>query len=174
VIQIEPLGDGTDRAWVAERIRVAWGGEPIVSRGRRYRLVELAGFIAWDGPNRVGSATYRIEAGECGLLTIEAVDRQRGIGTALISAVENAAREAGCAKVWLTTTNDNLDALRFYQRRGYRLVAIFPNEMDEIRMLKDVSHVGSYGIPLLDGLELEKGLDTRDRLTAETQRAERD
>jgi GNAT superfamily N-acetyltransferase len=152
------MGDDADRAWVANRVRIAWGGEPIVTRGRQHRLADLDGFIAWDGSHRVGSATYLIEDGECGLMTIEAVDRQRGIGTALVAAVEDAAREVKCAKVWLTTTNDNLDALRFYQRRGYRIVAIYPNEMDEIRALKNVSHVGSYGIPMLDGLELAKRL----------------
>jgi ribosomal protein S18 acetylase RimI-like enzyme len=152
------MADDADRAWVANRIRIAWGGEPIVTRGRQYRLADLDGFIAWDGSHRVGSATYLIEDGECGLMTIEAVDQRRGIGTALIAAVEDAAREVKGAKVWLTTTNDNLDALRFYQRRGYRIVAIYPNEMDEIRALKNVSLVGSYGIPLLDGLELAKRL----------------
>jgi GNAT superfamily N-acetyltransferase len=152
------MADVSDRAWVAERIRIAWGGEPIVSRGRHYRLAELAGFVAWDGSARVGSAAYLIESGQCGLLSIEVLDRWQGIGTALIGAVEDVARQAHCEVVWLTTTNDNLDALRFYQRRGYRLVTIYPDEMDEIRMLKAVPLVGSYGIPLLDGLELAKRL----------------
>ena len=152
------MRDDTDRAWVAERIRIAWGGEPIVSRGRQYHLAELSGFVAWDGSTRVGSATYLIENGDCGLLSIEAVTRLNGVGTALIEAVEDVARQAGCGAVWLTTTNDNLDALRFYQRRGYRLVAIYRDEMDEIRAVKDVPRVGAYGIPLLDGLELAKQL----------------
>jgi GNAT superfamily N-acetyltransferase len=152
------MDDVADRAWVAERIRIAWGGEPIVSRGRHYRLAELAGFVAWEDSTRIGSATYLIEDGACGLLSIEAVARLRGVGSALIGAVEDIARQAGCSTVWLTTTNDNLDALRFYQRRGYRLVTIYPDEMDEIRALKAVPRVGSYGIPLLDGLELAKRL----------------
>jgi GNAT superfamily N-acetyltransferase len=158
VIRVAPMEDASDRAWVAERFRIAWGGEPIVSRGRHYRLAELAGFVAWDGSTRVGSATYLIEASGCGLLSIEAVTRLRGIGSALIAAVEDVAKQAGCDVVWLTTTNDNLDALRFYQRRGYRIGRIYRDEMDEIRRFKDVPLVGSYDIPLLDGIELEKRL----------------
>ena len=47
-----------------------------------------------------------------------------GTGTALIEAVERLAADAGCDRLWVITTNDNTDALRFYQRRGFRLAAL--------------------------------------------------
>jgi hypothetical protein len=58
--------------------------------------------------------------------------------------------------VWLVTTNDNLDALRFYQRRGLRLVAVHAGAVDEARRLKpEIARVGEYGIPIRDEIELE-------------------
>lgn len=58
------------------------------------------------------------------------------------------------------TTNDNLDALRFYQRRGWRLVAVHPDPLEESRRLKpSIPTVGLFGIPRRDELELEAGLE---------------
>ena len=67
---------------------------------------------------------------------------------------------AGCASVWLTTTNYNLDALRFYQRRGFRLVRVRPGAVDEARqtMKPEIPEVGSFGIPMRDELDLERRL----------------
>jgi Acetyltransferase (GNAT) family len=65
-------------------------------------------------------------------------------------------REAGCRRVWLITTNDNLRALRFYQRRGFRLVAVHPDALARSRELKpSIPEIGLDGIPLRDELELE-------------------
>ena len=60
------------------------------------------------------------------------------------------ARRVGCTQVWLTTTNDNLDALRFYQRRGFRLARIRPGAMDAARasLKPEIPEVGSHGIPM--------------------------
>ena len=53
------------------------------------------------------------------------------------------------------TTNDNLAALRFYQRRGLRLVAVHRDAVRVARALKPlIPRVGNYGIPVLDELEL--------------------
>ncbi len=78
----------------------------------------------------------------------------------LIEAVKQAAVSAGCRRLWLITTNDNLHALRFYQKRGFRLVAVYPNALEESRRLKpEIPLVGLDGIPLRDELELELALE---------------
>ena len=79
----------------------------------------------------------------------------RGIGTALLEAVIEAV--AGCDRIWLVTTNDNLEALRFYQRRGFVLSALRPGAVDEARrrLKPRIAGIGEFGIPLRDELELE-------------------
>lgn len=163
LLTIEPLAGDADRAWLEQLWTAAWGGTVMVTRGRLHRLQDLEARIAWLKRERVGAVTYRIgaEAGrpECEVLSINALVKGQGIGSRLLQAVEEAAREAGCGRVWLVTTNDNVDALRFYQRRGYRLVALHLSAVDRARELKPtIPPVGDHGIPIHDELELEKRL----------------
>jgi ribosomal protein S18 acetylase RimI-like enzyme len=95
--------------------------------------------------------------GSCEVISIDALEEGRGIGSALLLAVVYAAGSAGCRRVWLITTNDNVNALRFYQKRGFRLVALYPDAVTASRRIKpEIPLVGNDGIPLRDELELEK------------------
>jgi N-acetylglutamate synthase-like GNAT family acetyltransferase len=130
---------------------------------RRGELVDVSAhpaFLAWSGDALVGVATYVLGADDCELLTLHAASRFGGVGSALVSAVQEAARGAGRTRLWVVTTNDNVDALRFYQRRGFRLVQLRPGAVDESRrtLKPEISTVGDHGIPLRDELELELDL----------------
>lgn len=149
-----------DSGWAYALIDASWGGLTMVSRGVRYDLRRLPGLVAWLDGARAGLLTYRIDGDECEVLSINSVVRGVGVGSALLRAVEDEARSAGCRRVFLITTNDNTPALRFYQRRGYRLVALRPNALDASRRLKPgIPQIGLDGIPLRDELELERPLD---------------
>lgn len=162
-LRVTPPAADADRAWLARLWRDEWGGVTMVTRDQLHHLAALDAFLVWAGEERAGAATYAIQGDACELVSLNASVAGRGIGTALLHAVERAAREAGCRRVWLVTTNDNLDALRFYQRRGYRLVALYPGGVDAARARKPaIPHVGSYGIPLRDELELELRLPRRE------------
>lgn len=55
-----------------------------------------------------------------------------------------------------TFTDDNLHALRFYQNRGFVLVAVYRNALEISRQLKpEIPLIGKNGIPLRDEIELE-------------------
>jgi ribosomal protein S18 acetylase RimI-like enzyme len=117
---------------------------------------QLHGFIALQDGERIGLATYSIDDGDCELVTIHTQRESQGIGSALLGTVQSTAMEAGCKRLWLITTNDNLRALGFYQKRGLSLVAVYRNAMDEVRRLKPmVPLIGKNGIPLRDEIELE-------------------
>jgi GNAT superfamily N-acetyltransferase len=102
----------------------------------------------------------RAESGiDCELMTIDALRDGVGAGTVLLAAVAAAARAAGAARVWLVTTNDNTPALRFYQRRGFDLVAVHRDAVTAARRLKpSIPETGVDGIPIRHGLELEFAL----------------
>ena len=73
----------------------------------------------------------------------------------LIEAVRAEAKRQGCQQIRLTTTNDNIGALRFYQRRGFRLAELRPGAVDAARREKpEIPRVGDYGIPLRDEIDL--------------------
>jgi ribosomal protein S18 acetylase RimI-like enzyme len=154
---IRALGPG-DHAWLADASPPV-GGMQVVSRGVLHTLAELPGLVAERRGARVGFASYRIEGDACELVAIRALEEGLGTGSALLAAVEEAARRAGAARLWLVTTNDRTRALRFYQRRGFRLGALRPGAVDRARALKpSIALVGDDGIPLRDELELEKEL----------------
>ena len=94
------------------------------------------------------------------MLTLHADRQWGGVGSALVGEVERIAHAAGCGRLWLITTNDNVDALRFYQPRGFRLVALHAGTVDDSRagLKPEIPKVGEHGIPLRDELELEREL----------------
>ena len=95
---------------------------------------------------------------QCEILTLHADQQWRGAGTALIEAAAQLARRQRCARLWVITTNDNVDALRFYQRRGFCLVRVHRSAVDRSRasLKPEIPPVGAYGIPLRDEIELER------------------
>jgi ribosomal protein S18 acetylase RimI-like enzyme len=153
----------SDHAQVAQFIREQWGEDLVVSRGKTYQPSTLPGFIAEYDGYLVGLLTYHIESDACEIVTIDATQRLRGIGTMLLDAVKEAAQLAGCRRLWLITTNDNLPALRFYQRRGFVLRAVHPNAIEQSRQLKPgIPRLGIDGIPIRDEIELEIRLENGD------------
>ncbi len=160
---IRPLTD-RDRPWAARLLSARWGSTRMVTRGRLFDAGALPGFYATIEDVPSGLVTYHLARGECEITTLDSLREGLGIGTALLAAVERAAREAGSRRLWLITTNDNLHALRFYQRRGYTLAALYPDALAESRRLKpEIPLLGLAGIPLRDEIELEKRLAAGDR-----------
>ncbi len=146
-----------DYHWLEQFLRERWGGSLMVSRGTMHDALVFPALIAERNGQRCGVVIYRVDCTDCEILTLDAAPPRQGTGTALIEGVAREAKEAGCKRLWLITTNDNLDALRFYQRRGFALVAVHRNAVAEARKLKpSIPAVGFYGIPLRDELELER------------------
>ena len=114
---------------------------------------------ATDG-HLLGMLTYvpQQDWQQCEILTLHADQQWHGTGTALIEAAGLLARRQGCTRLWVITTNDNVDALRFYQRRGFSLVRVHRGAVDRSRasLKPEIPAVGAYGIPLRDELELER------------------
>ena len=135
------------------------GGLVVVSRGALHRLSQLPGFVAEQGGERVGFASYRPDGEACELVAIASLHERRGIGRALITAVSAAAARAGARRLWLVTTNDNVGALRFYQLTGFRLVTVHLDAVDRSRALKpSIPTLGHDNIPIRDEIELSKPL----------------
>jgi ribosomal protein S18 acetylase RimI-like enzyme len=128
----------------------------MVSRGKLWHPAQLPGFVALIAGKIVGLVTYNISENQCEVVTLNSEVQGAGIGTALLRAACEAAIASGCRRMWLITTNDNLPALRFYQKRGMRLVGLYPNALDISRKLKpEIPPTGWEGIPIRDEIEFE-------------------
>jgi GNAT superfamily N-acetyltransferase len=147
------------RPWAYESLTAHWGSTRIMSRWRYHETRDLPAFVALQLESPVGLATYCLEGETCELVTLNAFLPGMGVGGGLLEAVRVAAREAGCRKLWLTTSNDNLLALQFYQKRGMAIVAVHRFAIDEARKQNPaIPLLGHNGIPCRDELELEMRL----------------
>lgn len=158
-MEVRPLTE-TDVAWVQERTELLFSGTFLVSRDTVHDPTSLPGYIAVEGDERIGLITYHQDGDTCEVVSIDALCQYIGVGTALLEALEAAAREQGCQTIWTITTNDNLDALRFFQRRGFVISAFRIGGMEKIRQLKPgIPQTGGYDIPIRDEIELSKPVD---------------
>lgn len=136
-----------------------WGGEFIVTRGNIYHPEQVEGFVVEEKDEWIGLITYKIMNGECEVTSLDGLRKGQGIGTLLIKKVIEEARAKDCKRIFLITTNDNLYALGFYQRRGFELATIHRGAINESRKIKpSISLIGENNIPLRDEIELEMNL----------------
>lgn len=133
-----------------------WGGEEMVIHGDIFRLEQLDGFVVEDGNEWIGLLTFFVNNDGCEVTSLDSLSEGLGIGTRLLDAVVEEARKQNCERVFLTTTNDNLHALRFYQKRGFELVTVHRGAVNEARKIKpSIPVIGNDGIPIRDEIELE-------------------
>lgn len=149
---IEPSDVGHVRAFLVEHN----GALRVVSRGHMHDLMGLPGILAESGGSLVGLLTYHVAKGEFEVVTLHAAPPNAGTGTKLLAEATAEARRLVCRRLWLITTNDNEPAIRFYERRGMRLVAVHRFAIRESRKLKpEIPLTGLGGIPIEDEIEYE-------------------
>jgi GNAT superfamily N-acetyltransferase len=130
-----------------------WGGEIMITRGQTVRYDEVEGFVFGDW---AGLLTFMIRGGECEVTSLDSLQVGQGIGTKLMDEVLREAKDRNCRRLFLITTNDNLNALGFYQKRGFELAALYRSAIHESRRIKpSIPLIGMNDIPLRDELELE-------------------
>lgn len=133
-----------------------WGSEEMLSRGKIYRPEQLEGFVIEDDDEWIGLLTFFIKDSECEVTSIDSLREGQGIGSMLIEKATEEARKQGCKRLFLITTNDNLNALGFYQKRGFEIVTIYRGAINESRKRKpSIPLIGYNNIPLRDEIELE-------------------
>ena len=155
---IERISNST-RQLVNEFFINNWYSTEISVRGEVIDGTKLDGFLLQEENKIIGLVTYTIFDDICEIVTLDSKRENIGIGTALLKQIEDLAVDNKCKKMRLITTNDNMRALQFYQKRGYCLTKLYPNAMDEVRRVKtNVPIIGENDIPLRDEIELEKNL----------------
>jgi GNAT superfamily N-acetyltransferase len=153
-VLIRPVEDN-DRPTVEWLTTQLWGAPEVVVHDGVFHPAALPGLIAERAGRIAGLVTFDVRSGVLEIVTINALNLYQGIGTLLIEAVRAEAKRLGCREVTLTTTNDNIGALRFYQRRGFRLAAVRPGAVDRSRQQKpEIPRTGDFGIPLRDEIDL--------------------
>jgi predicted acetyltransferase/GNAT superfamily N-acetyltransferase len=158
-VEVRERGPGDDE-WIAALLTERWGATEVVSRGRVHDASRLPALVAESDGEAVGLLTYREEGDGVEVVTIDSIRPSVGVGTALLARLRDDATSRGCRRIWLVTTNANIEALTFYLRRGFRLMAVHRGAVDVARVMKpSIPLVGDRGVELHDELELRLGLD---------------
>ena len=128
----------------------------MIVRGKEVDLSKVDGMIALENNEIKGLITYILYNGICEIMSLDSVEQSKGIGTELVHHIIDIAKESKCTRILLITTNDNINALRFYQKRGFDMVMLYHNALDKSRKLKpDIPLIGENNIPLKHEIELE-------------------
>jgi ribosomal protein S18 acetylase RimI-like enzyme len=155
LVVVRALAAG-DRDWARSVHREVWGSELVARKGEVVSTDGLPGFVAQLAGARAGLAVVAPRGAEYEVVSMYAQVAHQGIGRALLAACVADARRLRCRRLWLTTTNDNLRALAFYQRFGLDLCALYVDGVERSRRLKPgIPRVGANGIRVAHELELE-------------------
>lgn len=148
-----------DALWIGGFLRRPWSATRIAAHGE---IIEAANLPALVADHQRGLITYRRLGSDAELVTFDADPVGVGTGTVLIEALAARLRAENCEWLWLTTTNDKISALRFYLRRGFRIIQVRLGAVEAARKLKpSMPMIGEYGIPIQDELDLCRVIDAR-------------
>lgn len=146
-----------NREKIVSFLKEHWGSTEMVISTGIYQFDTLDGFIFEENNQIIGLVTYVIKNNEIEIISLDSLQEGKGIGSSLMKKVEYIAKQTKLQVVSLVTTNDNLNALKFYQKRNYRITSIIPNGVNKARNLKpSIPLIGHDGIPLNDELILKK------------------
>lgn len=148
-----------DRAAVLEFLMEHWHGTTMVIRAQEVDMREAEGFLCVENGAFLGLLTYAVKGDTLEILSLDSLRENQGIGSALVNLAVQEARVRKCRRVVLITTNDNIRALRFYQRRGFDMSNFYRNAMELARKLKPgIPMIGENQIPLRHEIEFEMNL----------------
>jgi GNAT superfamily N-acetyltransferase len=147
-----------DRSRARELFERDFGRTKIVAFGETMDIDQMPALVAIMRDEPSGALAYRLfgDALHIVALASDPMWQRSGVGGHLVAEAELLARRLQLPRVLVATTNDNLPALYFYQRRGYRLSALVPGSV-----IEHTKHErpGFGGIPVRDEIRMEKVLE---------------
>lgn len=145
---------------IGKMVRKFWGEEEQLMFNRTYKVPDLPGFVA-KAKNKVVGFVSTADAGNAVIIVALGVLPQyqySGVGKALMRQVEKDAVQKKKGRLLVSTSNDDLPALAFYQSIGFQIFEVEPNIVAE-KHGKILEGIG--GLPLRDELRLRKTLNRR-------------
>lgn len=147
------------RKQVVPLFQQLWGATDMVVSSGRYDIRNLDGFVAVVEQQIAGVLSYVVRYDELEIISLDSLRPNQGIGSQLMQAAEQLTQEQQLHQITVITTNDNLHALAFYQKRGYQIKAVFPGAVAKARAIKpEIPLVAENGLPIQDELQLVKNI----------------
>lgn len=147
---------GADLDWRRTLLQARRGDPHLFIAGQVLDALGLPALIAIQGGQNVGLLTYRLARESLDVVSLDVTLERQGAGSMLVDAATEVAWQQGLSRVSAYTSNDRLDALRFYQRRGFHLAELRPRALEDY--LTENPHLkrrGKNGIPVRDEVRLD-------------------
>lgn len=148
--------DIANRDLINAFIKERWHSTSMIIRCKVIDMTKTEGFYFSEDEKVIGLITYIVYNNILEITSLDSLKENRGIGSKLIETIIQEAKERKIQKIVLITTNDNINAIRFYQKRGFDMVHLFRDALDVSRELKpEIPLVGKDSIPLRHEIEFE-------------------
>ena len=146
-----------DSQKIEELTRIFWGETEQVTFDIKLEIHKLPAYIAESNGELIGFIAYKPLEKSMLIAALAVLPKYQGagVGKALIQKVEEKARQLSKRKLLVSTSNDDLPALAFYQKFGFQIFEVKPNIIAE-KHGKVIP--GVDGIPVRDEIRLHKTL----------------
>lgn len=146
----------SDRTLVDEFIRQQWYTTTMMIRGKEVDMTQTEGFYVKEQEDIIGLITYLVSDDVLEVTSLNSLRENQGIGSKLVDAVIREAKDRKLKKILVVTTNDNINAIKFYQKRGFDMARLYHNALDISRKIKpEIPLIGDHSIPLRHEIEFE-------------------
>jgi GNAT superfamily N-acetyltransferase len=151
-----------DRERALEIFHREFRGRQLIADGVPVAVEDADLLVAETEGGIMGALAWRRRDGGLHIVALatDPMWQRAGVGGYLVAEAEALARRLGAPRIFATMTNDNIPALYFYQRRGYRLLAVMSGAVAAHPQNRDLTGFG--GIPIRDEIQLSKELTRRD------------
>ncbi len=158
MIQLDYVAfDAFNRHQIKQLFTKNWNTDSVYSNGTNHKLDNLNGFVAIQDDEIVGVLTYMIENQKLEVVSVDSFMENYGVGSTLLSLAVEQARQQACDKVWLTTTNDNIPAIRLYEKQQFSRTSTHLYSVSKARESQpELPMFGYHGIPILHELVYER------------------
>ena len=155
---ISKVTSGEERSKIRRFVKRFWGEEEQLTFDREFVVAELPAYVARVHNSTVAFVSIAEMDDAVMVVALGVLPRYQGsgVGSSLVEKVEVEARRLGKRRLLVSTSNDDLPALVFYQSHGFQIYEVQPNV---VSVKHGEGSRGICGLPVRDELRLQKILN---------------
>jgi ribosomal protein S18 acetylase RimI-like enzyme len=144
-----------ERKKIQEFVKKFWGEQEQLTFNKKFTVAKLPAYVAKYRNTIIGFISFAEVNDAIIIVALGILPKYQnaGIGKSLIKKVETEDKKLGKKKLLVSTSNDDLPALAFYQSLGFQIYEVKPNIIAQKHgsVLKGIN-----GLPIRDELRLQK------------------
>lgn len=155
--EVDKVTTEKEKEKIRELVKRFWGEEEQLTFDTRFIVAELPAYASRTEEEIIGFASYAEAKDALIIVALGILPKHQGfgVGKSLVKNIEAEAKRLRKKKLLVSTSNDDLPALAFYQSLGFQIYEVKPNVIAEKhgKILKGIG-----GLPVRDELRLQKTL----------------